>query len=159
MTETEIETEKKSERMEIRLGHTEKQSFLQACESQGDTPSDALRRFIDGYSRRANSDLRASAFREMRHSGRLSGWRFPAAIVGAVFALSVLWAGSMPSQSYIVGSEAYVAAQDEMTPDPVEASGSEPIEGMGVDTENDIAEPESEPTDWVDIDPEMDSPE
>jgi len=41
--------EKKSERLEVRLGYEEKQTFTEACENQGDTPSGAVRRFINGY--------------------------------------------------------------------------------------------------------------
>ena len=55
--------EKKSERLEIRLGYTEKQDFAEACDSQGDTPSGALRRFIRGYVRRADADNFSSAWR------------------------------------------------------------------------------------------------
>ena len=56
-------TEKKSERLEVRLGFQEKSEFVEACETQGDTPSSALRRFIRGYVRRADADLFASAWR------------------------------------------------------------------------------------------------
>jgi len=58
--------EKKSERLEVRLGYEEKQTFTQACENQGDTPSGAIRRFIKGYVRRADADLFASAWRGLR---------------------------------------------------------------------------------------------
>lgn len=51
------EFEKKSERIEIRVSHPKKQAFHEACDSQGDTPSNALRRFIDGYIRRADQDM------------------------------------------------------------------------------------------------------
>lgn len=56
-------TEKKSERLEVRLGFQEKSEFVEACETQGDTPSSALRRFIRGYVRRADADMFASAWR------------------------------------------------------------------------------------------------
>lgn len=98
------QAEKKSERMEIRLGHLEKQGFLEACHTQGDTPSEALRRFIEGYTRRANSDLRASAFRELRQSGLLAGWRIPTAIGGVAATLFLLFAASLPSRSVIIGA-------------------------------------------------------
>jgi len=58
-----IMTEKKSERLEVRLGFQEKSDFVDACETQGDTPSSAMRRFIRGYVRRADADLLASAWR------------------------------------------------------------------------------------------------
>ncbi|MGJ8560568.1 MAG: hypothetical protein ACSHX3_10055 [Litorimonas sp.] len=56
-------TEKKSERIEVRVGFEEKGSFVDACDSQGDTPSSALRRFIRGYIRRADADVLSSAWR------------------------------------------------------------------------------------------------
>ena len=75
-------TEKKSERMEVRLGHQEKQAFVDACDLQGDTPSGAVRRFISGYTKRADGDVMGEANRRlMRRYG-----------VGAVAAL-VLVAG------------------------------------------------------------------
>lgn len=55
--------EKKSERLEVRLGYQEKQAFTEACDSQGDTPSSAIRRFISGYVRRSDVDLLSSAWR------------------------------------------------------------------------------------------------
>lgn len=58
-------TEKKSERLEVRLGYQEKSNFVDACETQGDTPSSAMRRFIRGYVRRADADLLASAWRRL----------------------------------------------------------------------------------------------
>lgn len=48
--------EKKSERLEIRLPYSKKQAFIDACEDQSDTPSSAIRRFIDTYVRRNNRD-------------------------------------------------------------------------------------------------------
>lgn len=55
------QTEKKSERFEVRLPYTKKKDFIQACDEQGDTPSHAVRRFINSYIRRANTDnLKAS---------------------------------------------------------------------------------------------------
>ena len=55
--------EKKSERLEVRLGYREKTDFVEACDTQGDTPSSALRRFIRGYVRRADADVMSSALR------------------------------------------------------------------------------------------------
>lgn len=54
---------KKSERLEVRLGYEEKQTFTEACENQGDTPSGAVRRFINGYVRRSDEDVLSSAWR------------------------------------------------------------------------------------------------
>lgn len=50
------EFEKKSERLDIRVSHQKKQAFTRACEEQSDTPSDAIRRFVSTYIRRANQD-------------------------------------------------------------------------------------------------------
>lgn len=55
--------EKKSERLEVRLGYKEKQAFAEACETQGDTPSGAIRRFINGYIRRSDSDVLSEFWR------------------------------------------------------------------------------------------------
>lgn len=59
--------EKKSERLEVRLGYQEKQDFTQACDLQGDTPSGAIRRFMNGYVKRSDRDVLASVWRQ---SGR-----------------------------------------------------------------------------------------
>ncbi len=59
--------EKKSERLEVRLGYREKQDFTQACDLQGDTPSGAIRRFMNGYVKRSDRDVLASVWRQ---SGR-----------------------------------------------------------------------------------------
>jgi len=55
--------EKKSERLEVRLGYQEKQAFNEACDTQGDTPSSAIRRFISGYVKRSDEDMLSSAWR------------------------------------------------------------------------------------------------
>ncbi|MGB3457003.1 MAG: hypothetical protein WBG08_05920 [Litorimonas sp.] len=65
MTRSSEPPEKKSERLEIRVGHSEKQGFMKACDSQGDTPSDAMRRFIRGYVRRADADVSGQAVRRL----------------------------------------------------------------------------------------------
>jgi len=57
--------EKKSERFEVRLPYSKKQDFVQACEDQGDTPSSAVRRFIDSYVRRADADTMKMAVRSL----------------------------------------------------------------------------------------------
>jgi len=57
MTEPHAEGwEKKSERFEVRLSHSKKVAFQEACERQGDTPSDALRRSIEGYLNRSEAE-------------------------------------------------------------------------------------------------------
>ena len=53
--------EKKSERLEVRLDYQEKQNFVDACDTQEDTPSGAVRRFIKRYVRRSDKDLLHSA--------------------------------------------------------------------------------------------------
>ena len=124
------QAEKKSERMEIRLGHLEKQGFIEACHTQGDTPSEAMRRFIEGYTRRANSDLRASAFRELRQSGLLSGWRFPTALGGVAATLFLLFAASLPSRSVIIGASIdgdVEEARQEIAPSTSEDLEFEPL--------------------------------
>lgn len=62
--------EKKSERIEIRVSHSKKQAFQQACDDHGDTPSGALRRFIDGYIRRADQDALKNGLRALGRMGR-----------------------------------------------------------------------------------------
>lgn len=56
--------EKKSERLEVRLGYQEKQNFADACDLQGDTPSNAIRRFIKGYVKRTDSDILDTKWRK-----------------------------------------------------------------------------------------------
>ncbi|MEM1036437.1 MAG: hypothetical protein AAGI14_06715 [Pseudomonadota bacterium] len=78
--------DKKTERLEVRLSHADKQSFQNACEEGGETPSDVVRRFIRRYIRRADSDRVGeglAALRSMagRNRGRLA--------VGAVSIFSV----------------------------------------------------------------------
>lgn len=48
--------EKKTERLDVRLSHDKKKAFSEACENQGDTPSNAVRRFINSYIRRSGRD-------------------------------------------------------------------------------------------------------
>ncbi len=55
--------EKKSERLDIRVSHKKKQEFTDACHDQGDTPSNAVRRFITSYTRRSNYDNLGAAIR------------------------------------------------------------------------------------------------
>lgn len=45
--------EKKSESLEVRLPHSKKQAFMEACEREGITASQAVRTFIDVYVRRS----------------------------------------------------------------------------------------------------------
>ena len=79
---TDSNWEKKSERFEVRLPYSKKQAFLQACEDQGDTPSSAVRRFIDGYLRRADMDVLKAAGRAIRNMA-LRNW-LPIGVLSAV---------------------------------------------------------------------------
>ncbi|MEM1088638.1 MAG: hypothetical protein AAGH90_13005 [Pseudomonadota bacterium] len=69
--------DKKTERLEVRLSHADKQLFKAACEETGETPSNVVRRFIRRYIRRADSDRVGeglAALRSMagRNRGRLA---------------------------------------------------------------------------------------
>jgi len=91
-----MKTEKKSERIEIRVGFEEKASFVDACDNQGDTPSGALRRFIRGYVRRADGDMVSDANRRLfRRYGRFAA----AALLGGVGVVATLaiLSGSEPA--------------------------------------------------------------
>ena len=85
------EFEKKSERIEIRVSHSKKQAFNQACENSGDTPSSAVRRFIDSYIRRADGD----AFKEgVRAMGRMMRRRWlPLGTVAALLLVGGYFTG------------------------------------------------------------------
>lgn len=85
------EFEKKSERIEIRVSHSKKEAFNAACESNGDTPSGALRRFIDGYIKRAESDAFAEGLRAL---GRMARRRWlPLTAVAAALLVSGYFTG------------------------------------------------------------------
>jgi len=45
--------EKKSETLEVRLPHSKKEAFMEACERDGITASHAMRSFIDAYLKRS----------------------------------------------------------------------------------------------------------
>jgi len=62
--------EKKSERFEVRLPYSKKQAFTEACEEQGDTPSSAVRRFIDAYLRRNDRDNLIMATTALKNMAR-----------------------------------------------------------------------------------------
>jgi len=46
--------EKKSETLEVRLPHSKKEAFMEACERDGITASHAMRSFIDAYLKRSH---------------------------------------------------------------------------------------------------------
>ena len=81
--------EKKSERLEVRLGYQEKQTFTEACENQGDTPSGAVRRFINGYVRRSDEDVLSSAW---RGAARRRAWK-PVAFLAIFVAIAAMFWG------------------------------------------------------------------
>ena len=81
--------EKKSERLEVRLGYEEKQNFTEACENQGDTPSGAVRRFINGYVRRSDEDVLSSAW---RGAAKRRAWK-PIAFTAIFAAIATLFWG------------------------------------------------------------------
>jgi hypothetical protein len=89
--------EKKSERLEIRLSYTKKQAFLEACETQGDQPSDALRRFIQSYTRRAQADHVDFTVKNV-----LSRFRWP--LIGGVLTMAILTAALLhkPSEPLVL---------------------------------------------------------
>ena len=100
--------EKKSERFEVRLPHTKKQAFVKACEEQGDTPSSAVRRFIDGYLRRADIDtlkMASQAFRNMLYRN----WLLVGVFVAGVFAATLFG-----RQMVVKSTQAKIAAQKVM---------------------------------------------
>ena len=102
-------TEKKSERLEVRLGFQEKSKFVEACETQGDTPSSALRRFIRGYVRRADADMFASAWRGVfQKRVGLIAFR----LGGVAIAGFLLWAGISFSASKASSDGAIFSALD-----------------------------------------------
>lgn len=109
--------EKKSERLEVRLGFKEKQDFSEACEIQGDTPSGAIRRFISGYIRRSDRDVFSEVRRRIisRHGPRIVGFSL---VIG--FSIAAVWAGyhhiTRPSDSEIFASRD-VNKDDQLTRD------------------------------------------
>lgn len=74
--------DKKTERLDIRVSHNKKQAFTRACEDQGDTPSNAIRRFITTYIRRARQD---NIFSHVRYLP----WRRVILMSGSVAALGL----------------------------------------------------------------------
>lgn len=50
---TKLRSEKKTEMIEVRLPHSKKEAFKQACEEEGITVSHAVRTFVDAYLRRS----------------------------------------------------------------------------------------------------------
>ena len=99
--------EKKSERLEVRLGYEEKQTFTEACENQGGTPSGAVRRFINGYVRRSDEDVLSSAW---RGAAKRRGWK-PAVFVGVFAAIGAVFWG-LSNRVPVVTDDAIFSARD-----------------------------------------------
>ncbi|MEL6687779.1 MAG: hypothetical protein AAFP97_09160 [Pseudomonadota bacterium] len=90
--------EKKSERLEVRLGYSEKEAFVEACDTQGDTPSGAVRRFIAGYTRRSDSDLMEEANRRiLRRYALAAGLATVSVIAIIAFVMSPAYLRTIPS--------------------------------------------------------------
>lgn len=112
--------EKKSERMEVRLGYQEKQAFTEACENQGDTPSGAIRRFINGYVRRADADLLSSAWRNFRNRKMVVG----GGLIAVATASFLLFSALTNSDNSLMGELGSPSSA------LIEASNSYPREGV-----------------------------
>jgi hypothetical protein len=84
--------EKKSERFEIRLSHTDKQAFQAACDEVGETPSNVIRRFIQRYIRRADADRLREGWHALRAMAGRNGLKLSgvAAALVAVMVISLL---------------------------------------------------------------------
>lgn len=63
--------EKKTDRLDVRLSNQKKQDFSKACVDQGDTPSQAVRRFINSYIRRSKRDNLGASLRFEKKSKSL----------------------------------------------------------------------------------------
>lgn len=99
--------EKKSERLEVRLGYQEKNDFIEACDLQGDNPSGAVRRFINGYVKRSDGDVLSSAW---RGAAKRRGWK-PAIFIIVFAAIAAMFWGV--SQNYpIMSDDAIFTARD-----------------------------------------------
>lgn len=82
--------EKKTDRLDVRLSHDKKQAFSEACENQGDTPSQAVRRFINSYIRRSNRDDLGAAIRGTTKGKGYFMVGGIAAILAAIFFFPIL---------------------------------------------------------------------
>lgn len=90
--------DKKSERLEIRLSHADKEDFQSACEVTGEKPSDVLRRYIRRYVRRVDADRLSDGWRALlslagRNRVKLAG---AAAVSGLAIALVFVLAAPEP---------------------------------------------------------------
>lgn len=67
-------TDKMTERLDVRISHQKKQDFTEACDMQSDTPSNAIRRFVNSYIRRAKRDETREGLRAFlpRHLGKFA---------------------------------------------------------------------------------------
>jgi len=130
--------EKKSERLEVRLGYEEKQTFTEACENQGDTPSGAVRRFINGYVRRSDEDVLWSAW---RGAAKRRAWKPVAFLtVFGVIAGAFLW---ISKDKTFVSDEAIFTARDlnndgQLSGEELEEWDEVLVKVMDVDASNNI---------------------
>lgn len=99
--------EKKSERLEVRLGYQEKQTFTDACDTQGDTPSGAVRRFIKGYVRRSDEDVMSSAW---RGAAKRRGWRPLIFVLVFITTAALFWV--LSQRSPMLTDNAIFSAKD-----------------------------------------------
>lgn len=105
---TEPKKEKNSERLEIRLPYSKKQAFMDACENQSDTPSHAIRRFINSYIRRTDSDEIGHWFGALKR--RLRPVSLLALLVVSISGLAI-W-NSQKSEPNVIDKAALFAAYD-----------------------------------------------
>lgn len=77
--------DKKSDRLEIRLSHTDKEDFQTACEVTGETPSNVMRRYIRRYIRRVDKDELSEGWHALLRLGGRNRVKMGAALAGTGF--------------------------------------------------------------------------
>ncbi|MBT8431593.1 MAG: hypothetical protein KJP27_03780 [Altererythrobacter sp.] len=85
--------EKNSQRFEVRLPHSKKLAFQEACDRQGDTPSAAVRRSIESYLIRSEVDDFRHALRGLKRVA-LQNWKPTLAAFCIGFPIAYLVASS-----------------------------------------------------------------
>jgi antitoxin component of RelBE/YafQ-DinJ toxin-antitoxin module len=102
--------EKKSERLEVRLSHSEKQAFTDACRENGLSPSQAVRQFIDAYIRQS----RLSRIKAIAKEVTMIAKRNPAKSVStlAATAAAVFFLTAAPSAANEAAFKVYDANED-----------------------------------------------
>ncbi|MEM1391431.1 MAG: hypothetical protein AAGG45_10145 [Pseudomonadota bacterium] len=99
--------DKKSERLEVRLSHSDKESFQSACESSGETPSDVIRRFIRRYIRRADSDRLGEGLAALQAMAGRNGLKL--AVAGLTICVGLIAVFDMWPRSEAVAHESMQA--------------------------------------------------